>query len=344
MKKIIIGLIIVSILVIFFNTVLAQQYDFRKTNWGMSREEAKITEDGEPTSDNMAFLSYKEVIDRKDCTYTYYFFEDELYKGGYFFSGERNRDSCINDYKELKEILTKEYGKPKADNIVWKDDLWREDNYYHRPDVSIDDLSYGSIWETSTTEIELILLDFDNDKPILMIRYESRGPEDMSANEVEGTDKWICNRKTDPIDDTETISFILTSDSGKSTFGEPIRLVLRHQSGEKSGKTELFISWHNYLSGEYLKTLGRYSSTILVTYRFGDRKAVTDGFWVISTDHTATFRSRDTIRFIQKLMTVNQFIARVTPYNEGPTTAVFDVRELRNAVEQFNETLHWIKD
>lgn len=42
-------------------------------------------------------------------------------------------------------------------------------------------------------------------------------------------------------------------------------------------------------------------------------------------------------------MNVDRFVAQVTPYSENPITAVFDLRELKKAVEQFNNILHWIK-
>jgi type VI secretion system protein VasI len=154
--------------------------------------------------------------------------------------------------------------------------------------------------------------------------------------------KWVFSRKTDPIDDSTITAFILYSDSGKSVFGEPIRLVLRHQSGKKKGKTCFYINWYDYLGGD----------SIFVKYRLGTGKAK-NGYWAISTDNTATFystgflnvpSSKHSIEFIRELMAVDRFVAQVTPYNENPITAVFDVRGLKNAVENFNNTLHWIKD
>lgn len=157
-----------------------------------------------------------------------------------------------------------------------------------------------------------------------------------------GIGKWTCIRETDPINDATIIAFTLYSDSGKSVFGKPIRLVLKYQSGKKSGKTTLYINWYDYLSGD----------TATVTYRFGTEKAKT-GYWAVSTNNEATFystgflnipSSKSTIKFIRKLMKVDIFVVKTTPYNENPTIAVFDTRGLRNAVEQFNNILHWIED
>jgi len=180
-----------------------------------------------------------------------------------------------------------------------------------------------------------------------IIAKEEKPEPEIEEKITEGTTstgKWICSRGKNPIDDTEIISFVLYSDSGKSIFGKSIRLVLRYQSGKKGGKSDLYINWYDYLSG----------SMTSVTYRFGTEKALT-GYWAISADKTATFylksssflgipSSKDTIKFIKKFMESNQFVARVTPYNENPVTAIFDIRGLRNAIEQFNDTLQWVED
>lgn len=57
------------------------------------------------------------------------------------FAGEHtNKNDYIRDYEEIKEILTKKYGKPK-------DEIVSGENGMHR----------RTSWETSTTEIDLTL-------------------------------------------------------------------------------------------------------------------------------------------------------------------------------------------
>jgi len=145
--------------------------------------------------------------------------------------------------------------------------------------------------------------------------------------DVKGTGKWTFSKKINPVDDTITITFILESDSGKSVYGKPIYLVLRY----KSKKTEAYINWNSYLG-----------SKANVLTRTGTEKASTQ-IWSLSTDSQATFYPKDDIKFIRKLMNVDKFVAQVTPYNENPITATFDVQGLKKAVEQFNDILHWIK-
>jgi|AntAceMinimDraft_17_1070374.scaffolds.fasta_scaffold56930_3 hypothetical protein len=140
--------------------------------------------------------------------------------------------------------------------------------------------------------------------------------------------KWICDTRIDPIDDTTMIGFMLECED--DTSRSPV-LVLRWDDGE----TDLVINWNNYLS-----------DNTRVTYRLDKEKAVTRT-WVGSANDTATFYSRkstDTIKLIRKLMETNTLAVQITPYGEGPTVAVFDTRGLRNAIEQFNDILDWIKD
>jgi len=171
------------------------------------------------------------------------------------------------------------------------------------------------------------------DPPIEELEEENiSDTQTITANqdvlEEDSIGKWVCDTRIDPIDDTTMIGFILKCED--ATSRSPM-LVLRWDDGE----TSLVISWNNYLS-----------DNTRVTYRLDKEKAVTKT-WIGSTDKTATFysrKSKDTIKFIQKLMEVDKLAVQITPYNEGPTTAVFDIRGLKNTVEEFDNTLHWIKE
>jgi len=120
---IILCILAISILILFAEEV---KYDFRKTNWGMSKEQVKATEDKKPNFEDNTMLSYEVTISEKDFECTYLFLDDKLYGSGYLFFGEHtNKNLYIDDYEELKEILTKEYGKPKIDKVTWKNDLFK---------------------------------------------------------------------------------------------------------------------------------------------------------------------------------------------------------------------------
>lgn len=162
-------------------TILAkeQAYDFRKTNWGMSKEQVKATEDKKPDFEADDVLGYKVMVNEKDFRCIYCFLEDKLYCSGYFFAGEHtNKNLYIDDYKELKEILTKKYGKPKMDIPgLWKNDLYKDDKSHWGMAISVGHLVYGASWETSTTKIDL-LLSGDNYKIELVLSYTSKELEE----------------------------------------------------------------------------------------------------------------------------------------------------------------------
>jgi len=140
--------------------------------------------------------------------------------------------------------------------------------------------------------------------------------------------KWDYATKINPIDDTTMIWFALECEA--PTYRSPV-LGLRW----RDGKTNLYIGWNNYLS-----------DNTRVTYRLDSEKAKKKT-WNGSTNKEATFypgKSKTVIKFIRKLMEADKLAVQITPYGEGPTTAVFDIRGLKNVVEQFNDTLGWIED
>ncbi len=140
-----------------------------------------------------------------------------------------------------------------------------------------------------------------------------------------GVGAWQVSDKTNPLDDSRTVTLDLAATSGRSVYGKPIVLVLRCQSH----KTEVFIGWGSYL-GEEAK----------VTTRVGSGESKTKN-WGVSTDHTATFYHSDPVAFIQELMAADRFVAQVIPYNESPITAVFDLTGLQTAVKPLRDDCAW---
>ena len=124
----------------------------------MSIEQVKAIEDKKPDFEINIALAYKVKIDVKDFTCIYQFLEDKLYNSGYIFTGgHANKNLYIDDHEELKETLTKKYGKPIKDEMEWKNDLYKDDKSEWGMAISIGDLRYWTSWEISTTRICLML-------------------------------------------------------------------------------------------------------------------------------------------------------------------------------------------
>lgn len=149
------------------------------------------------------------------------------------------------------------------------------------------------------------------------------GPQ-PEATGVQGVGKWDVRSETNPIDDSRTVTLVLIADSGASRYRDSVYLIARCQSNT----TEVYINWNDYLGSE-----------AEVTSRVGSATANTQR-WGMSTDKQATFHPRP-IPFLRSMLNADRFVAQVTPYNESPTTAVFDVRGLENAIRPLRETCSW---
>ncbi|MDO9554981.1 MAG: hypothetical protein Q7J40_00155 [Atribacterota bacterium] len=124
-----------------------QQYDFRKANWRMSKEEVKATEDKRPDLEDDTELVYKVKIGEDNFLCVYSFIEDKFYRSTYLFDETHtNKNLYINDYERLKEILTKKYGKPTIDKIEWRNDLFKNDKQDWGTAISIGHLEYRTLW------------------------------------------------------------------------------------------------------------------------------------------------------------------------------------------------------
>ncbi|KUK85838.1 MAG: hypothetical protein XE02_1444 [Mesotoga infera] len=84
--------------------------------------------------------------------------------------------TCTNN-KKLMAL----HGRKEID---WKDNLYRDDKNNWGLAISIGDLSYGLIWETPTTDIELIL-DGNNYEVNLRIRYFSKKLKEWAVKIIE---------------------------------------------------------------------------------------------------------------------------------------------------------------
>ena len=135
--------------------------------------------------------------------------------------------------------------------------------------------------------------------------------------------KWEIKTEIDPLTDNKRIIFLLRADSGGSSIS-PIGLVIRYYQND----TELFVSWGDYL-GDNNKVL----------IRFDEEKLYTE-FWSLSTSKTALFRRKPN-DFIEKILNHNKLVMQTTPYNEGPVTAIFDIRGLKEASKTYNDDLKW---
>lgn len=142
---------------------------------------------------------------------------------------------------------------------------------------------------------------------------------------IDGIGKWKISDERNPVDDTRTVSLLLYADAGQSKWGKESVLVIRCLSYG----TDVYIDWGGYLG-----------SDVTVTTRIGDQAAVTKK-WNISTDKQTSFHPRSSINLVKSLTEHQRYVAQVTPYNDSPITAIFDLTGLPAAIKPLREACKW---
>lgn len=137
---------------------------------------------------------------------------------------------------------------------------------------------------------------------------------------------WRVYIDSDPVDDSVRVVALLDAESGRSVWGEKPTLALRL----KGSKIEAWIDWGDYIAHDGTR----------VTWRIDNRNA-RSRWWGVSTDNAATFYPLNEQDFIEDLLAATQLVARVTPYNENPITAVFDLTGIGNALVPMQEARGW---
>jgi len=169
----------------------SEKYDFRKTNWGMSKEQVKeieknillieedVMQDYPKGCDGS--LYFKDKVNGLECEVCYYFIKGKLVSAAYKKIGSiQFKNEYINNYKNLKLYLIKKYGSPNENFIeMIKDETIS-------PSAMV-------FWKNPTDSIYLIglfLMVFEDKNEIeWSINYQSEGGENIKENLVDYTEK-----------------------------------------------------------------------------------------------------------------------------------------------------------
>jgi len=177
-KGILVGVVI--ILGLMGSVAFSDEYDFRKTNWGMSEKEVGEVETATVFKYDDTICTgqfYHTSVGGFDCGiwYDYVGVGEKLVRAKYDFGyNVTDEKVCIENYEELKGGLIRKYGEPIEDKYVWIDDLYKDDPKNWGKAVSEDDLLCYVNWETPTTRITMVLKYDDSFEASLEIRYRSK--------------------------------------------------------------------------------------------------------------------------------------------------------------------------
>lgn len=151
-------------------------------------------------------------------------------------------------------------------------------------------------------------------------KYEVDKPKEQEIEQPTEGD-WRVSLETNPIDDSKTAVALLTASTGERALRDAPVLVVRCRSGDLN----IYINWDDYLGSE-----------AYVTFRMGKAPAQ-KAFWDLSTDSQSTFAKKP-LEYFQRMKKVDQVVAQVTPYNENPVTAVFDIKGFNEVSETIGDT------
>lgn len=153
------GAMFLCFLLVICSQIHAEEnYSFRKTRWGMSPDEVKASEPLEVAHSNEEMIGYKTRVLQKDVLLVYIFADKKLVRSKYILAeSHSNKTDFIQDYKDFQKILTEKYGKPRNDETIWKDDLYKKNPREWGMAVATGQLLYYSVWDTSDSQIACFL-------------------------------------------------------------------------------------------------------------------------------------------------------------------------------------------
>ncbi len=165
-------------------------FDFRKVRWGMSKAEVIASEEHEfkivPGSGGEGLISKKKHrVANLDALIAYVFAEDKLIRAVYLFQEvHTNRNDYIMDFKNVKELLTKKYGEPVEDTVLWRSDLFKNDYDQWGTATSIGHTYFYSQWDAGETFV-VTSLSGENYEITCKLEYSSKDLAELGRKKDE---------------------------------------------------------------------------------------------------------------------------------------------------------------
>ncbi len=157
-------------------------FDFRKTLWGMSKEQVKQTEVATLVKDEVDVVIYSDIVASLNSFIMYFFVDNKLVRARYaFIEKHTNKNDFIFDFKKVNDALIDKYGNPISDKEYWSDDLYKSDYDQRGFAVSLGHLKFFTTWETNLTTITSALTG-DNYKIQHIAEYVSIRLNELEKN------------------------------------------------------------------------------------------------------------------------------------------------------------------
>jgi len=143
-----------------------------------------------------------------------------------------------------------------------------------------------------------------------------------------GKGKWVVRKEQSLIDDSINVTVAVTAEDIVQSGYNKVLPILIVRCAEN--KTEVFINWDLYLGMDKTKMLTRF-----------DQEKANTKTWNLSTDNNAVFVKGSYIEFAKKIMKHDKLLLQITPFNQNPVMATFDIRGLSEAIKPLKKACHW---
>ena len=133
---------------------MVQAHDFRKTDWGMTKEQVKGLETNKLFKETDVLIAYDAEVAGYKCIIYYNFAYDKLISARYLVTEKyKDLNKYVIEYNRIKDGLSDKYGKAIEDEVVWKNDTYRSDFPNWGLAISKDQMLFYSSWQTESTDI-----------------------------------------------------------------------------------------------------------------------------------------------------------------------------------------------
>jgi hypothetical protein len=155
---------------------------FRRVPWGCTIEDIKRGELGELLVEHPTMLIYKDWVDGSEVVCTFGIVNHRFMWGGYaFLDIHSNKNFFIGDFYSRDNLLREKYGPPREHEVIWLNDLYKDDPNNWGLAVSMGHLQMSSEWKIGKVSILHILFSDDGEIDHL-IKYTHDGMEKIEGS------------------------------------------------------------------------------------------------------------------------------------------------------------------
>jgi hypothetical protein len=149
-------------------------YNFRRTSWGMSQEEVIGSEEKiDPVEKTENMIKYKTKISGKNVELLYLFAQNKLIGSLYKLDDNYiNSQHFIATYNKFKRALIEKYGQPDKETTNWLNDTYKNDRKKWGLALSLGYTEFAALWKTQKATIECSLRE-ENYYVLCSIEYKS---------------------------------------------------------------------------------------------------------------------------------------------------------------------------